>query len=235
MKQAEPCGYSYGFSGCLTTSVSGVPMPVALRALDAVLVIQADVEPDRRVERPVLVQAEPGQLAVEPLAVFGAGEVAVVNAPIGNRAADAMDQLPHAVFALRRANFAVEVLAHDDVGGQLAPEWSGTSQSVCSNSTSPDFALDGGGAQIPLDGVERVGDIGRAKHGFDRQATCPYFKPVAFRSSQFSDARFREIHFRLRHIQLLLRNAIAGHPYQVLCTSIHYTISTFRHVRLLKL
>ena len=38
---------------------------------DAVLVEQADVEPDRRVERAVLMQAEPGQLAIEPLAVFG--------------------------------------------------------------------------------------------------------------------------------------------------------------------
>ncbi len=46
-----------------------VPAPVALRARDAVLVVEADVEPDGRVERPVLMQAEPGQLAVEAFAV----------------------------------------------------------------------------------------------------------------------------------------------------------------------
>ena len=62
--------------------------------------IQADVEPDGRIERPVLVQAEPGQLAIEPLAVLGRGEIAVLDAPVGNRAADAVDQLPHARFAL---------------------------------------------------------------------------------------------------------------------------------------
>ena len=43
--------------------------------------VQADVEPDGRVEGPVLVQAEPGQLAIEPLAVLAAGEVAVLRCP----------------------------------------------------------------------------------------------------------------------------------------------------------
>ncbi len=57
MKQAEPCGYSYGFSGCSDLAGLGVPMPVALGPLDAVLVEQADVEPDGRIERPVLMQA----------------------------------------------------------------------------------------------------------------------------------------------------------------------------------
>ena len=71
MKQAEPCGYSYGFSGWTTSCVFGIPMPVALRAFDAVLVIQADVEPDGRVERAVLMQAEPGEFAIEALAVVG--------------------------------------------------------------------------------------------------------------------------------------------------------------------
>ena len=66
-------------------------------------------------------QAEPGQLAVEALAVFGRGEVAVVDAPVGDRAADAVDQLPDARLAFGGADFAVEILADDDVGGQLAP------------------------------------------------------------------------------------------------------------------
>ena len=45
-------------------------------------------------------QAEPGQLAVEPLAVGLGGEVAVLDAPVGDRAADAVDQLPDARLAL---------------------------------------------------------------------------------------------------------------------------------------
>ena len=48
----------------------------------------------------VLVQAQPGQLAVEPLAVRRRGEVAVGRAPVGDRAANAVDQLPDAVLAL---------------------------------------------------------------------------------------------------------------------------------------
>ena len=100
----------------------GIPAPVALRAGDAVLVKQADVEPHGRVERTVLMEAEPGQLAVEAFAVGGAGEVAVFEAPIGDRAGDAVDELLDAVLALGRADFAVEVLAADDVRRELAPE-----------------------------------------------------------------------------------------------------------------
>ena len=48
---------------------------------DAVLVIQADVEPDGRVERAVLMQAEPGQLAIEALAVVGAWRSSRLRGP----------------------------------------------------------------------------------------------------------------------------------------------------------
>ena len=81
----------------LTTAGLLVPMPIALRPLDAVLVIQTHVEPDGRIERPVLVQAQPRQLAVESLAVRLCGEVAVGRSPIGDRAADAVDQLTNAL------------------------------------------------------------------------------------------------------------------------------------------
>src|SRR4029078_4073602 len=99
-----------------------VPPPVALSASDAVLVVEADVEPHGRVEGAVLMEAEPGEIAVEAFAVFGGGEVAVFHAPVGNRAGDAVDELADAVFALGGAVFAVEVLAADDVGGELRPE-----------------------------------------------------------------------------------------------------------------
>ena len=168
MKQAEPCGYSYGFSGCVDVFGFGVPAPVALRAFDAVLVIQADVEPHGRIERAVLMQAEPGELAIEAFAVFGAGEVAVFDAPIGDRAGDAVDELPDAVLALGRADFAVEVFADDDVRGQLAPERRNFAVGLLEEQLAV-FAFDGGGAAVPLDGVERVGDIRGAEHGVDRQ------------------------------------------------------------------
>jgi hypothetical protein len=61
--------------------------------------IEADVEPDGRVERAILVQAEPGQFVVIYLAIRFA-EVTVLDAPVGNRAADPVDQLPDGGFAL---------------------------------------------------------------------------------------------------------------------------------------
>src|ERR1700730_3140301 len=46
-----------------------------------VAVIQADVEPDGRVERAILIQAERRQLVIEALGVVGGGEVTVVASP----------------------------------------------------------------------------------------------------------------------------------------------------------
>ena len=57
--------------------------------------IKADVEPDRRVERAVLIHAEPGQFVVENFRRFRIGEITVRDAPVRDRARDAMDQLPH--------------------------------------------------------------------------------------------------------------------------------------------
>ncbi len=78
-----------------------------------------------------------------------------------------MDQLPNARLALGRVDLAVEIFADDDVRGQLAP--------VCRNFAVglleqhfAGFALDGGGAQVPLDGVERIGNVLGAEHGIDR-------------------------------------------------------------------
>jgi hypothetical protein len=53
--------------GALGLAGLAVVKPVALAGVfaDAVLVIQADVEPHRRIERAVLVQAQPGQLVVK--------------------------------------------------------------------------------------------------------------------------------------------------------------------------
>ena len=92
------------------------------------MVEEPHVEPDRRVERAVLVQAKRRQLVVEPLGVLGRGEIAVFLAPIGDRAGHAVDQLANRILALARRRAAVaaghvtvKVLADDHVGGELAP------------------------------------------------------------------------------------------------------------------
>lgn len=128
---------------------------------------QADIEPDRRIEGPVLVQAEVDQLAIEPLAVVGGGKVAVVDAPVSDRAADPVDELLDAVLALRRVHFAVEVLADHDIGGQLAPMGRHFAIGLLKEDLAP-FALDGGGAQVPGDRLERL-DVDRTEQSVDGQ------------------------------------------------------------------
>ena len=63
-----------------------------------------------------------GQLGLEGLQVVVGREVVLGLGPRGDRVDDAVDELPDAGLALRRAEVAAEVLADDDVGGQLAPE-----------------------------------------------------------------------------------------------------------------
>ena len=55
--------------------------------------MEAHVEPDRAVERAVLVRAEPRQLVVEALAVSFGGEIFLFCAPVGDGPRDAVDQL----------------------------------------------------------------------------------------------------------------------------------------------
>ena len=102
-------------------------MPCARALADAVLVIEPDVEPHRRVERAVLVHAEPGQLVVESLGRFRVCEIAVLDAPVGDRAGDAVDELAHRSFASALVRIgavgdvAVEILRDGDLRGELAP------------------------------------------------------------------------------------------------------------------
>ena len=84
--------------------------------------LDPDVEPDRRVERQLLVDDQVGQLGLEGAQVLFRGEVVLVLRPAGDGVDYAVDQLTDAGLALGRAQVAAEVLADDDVGGELAPE-----------------------------------------------------------------------------------------------------------------
>src|SRR5262249_47277393 len=127
-----------------------VPAPVVGRSLDAVAVVQADVEPDGRVERAVLVQAEGGELVVEAVGVFLAGEVAVLAAPVADGAGDAVDELADAGLALGSVQLAVEILAGDDVGGELAPGLGDLAIDLLENDAAA-LVLDGGCALFPFE------------------------------------------------------------------------------------
>ena len=65
--------------------------------------LDADVEPDRAVERRLLVDEQVLQVVRERLQIVLAGEVALLARPAGDRVDDAADQLLDAALALRRA------------------------------------------------------------------------------------------------------------------------------------
>jgi len=81
----------------------------------------AEVKPNWRVERHVLMQEQVAQLVVERVRVGVGGEVAVLLAPIIDGIGDAGDQLSDGVFALRRADLAPEIFGDNHFGGKLRP------------------------------------------------------------------------------------------------------------------
>jgi len=109
----------------------------------------ADVEPDRRVEARLLGQHQVGEFIAEVFGVFGSFEVALLGAPAGDGVAHARNKLADAGFALRRAHFAVEILADDDIGGRLGPI-NGHFDVALLKDDRALIVADGGVAELPL-------------------------------------------------------------------------------------
>src|SRR6185295_17523133 len=86
------------------------------------LLLEADVEPDRRVERGELVDEDELELGLKALGLFLGGEVAALAAPAGDRVDDAADHLLDTRLALGRGHAAAEVLLRHDVRRRLRPE-----------------------------------------------------------------------------------------------------------------
>jgi len=114
------------------------------------VLLEPDVEPDRRVERRQLVEKDVGQLGLERVAVFDRGEVAALAAPVGDRARDARDHLLDRALAGGRVELAAEVLLGDDVGRVLRPGRGELDVLLLED------GADARVAQLPLDGLERV-------------------------------------------------------------------------------
>ena len=108
-----------GAAGHLGLAVPEPIAPVAALA-DLVLVVQPHIEPNRRIEGPILVDAQPGQLVVEHLAVFLA-EVPVGHTPVRDGPGHPMDELLDRFLPLRLGRISVEVLGADHLGGQNRP------------------------------------------------------------------------------------------------------------------
>ena len=86
------------------------------------MLLEADVEPDRAVERRLLIDEQVLQVVAERLQIVVAREVLLLLRPVGNRVDDAADELLDAALALGRADRAAEILGNDDVGRLLRPE-----------------------------------------------------------------------------------------------------------------
>ena len=103
-------------------------------------------------------EQEPGQVAVKGFGIPPGGEVAVFKPPVGNGAADAVDDLPHAFFPLRGVRFAEEILAGNDIDGELAPCF-GEFAVILLEKNGAAVSFDDGGSVGPFDGIEGIAGI----------------------------------------------------------------------------
>ena len=124
-----------------------------------------------RVEAHLLVDQEVGQLRLERGEVLVRGEVALGLGPGGDRVDDAVDELPDAVLALRRADVAAEVLADDDVGGELAPGGRDLDVLLLEHGLAG-LGADAGRPVLPGDLVVGV-DAGAGPAALEREAARP--------------------------------------------------------------
>ena len=173
-----------GLEDAVTADVGGIPGPVSARARDTVLVVEAAVEPNGRVERAVLVDEEKRELRFERLRVGLGGEVAAeVFARLTNGVGDAVDDLTNAALAVfdrfvtgLAANAGLpEVLRDDDVGCQLAPR-RGHLGAVHLEDDGAIRVRDRARAALVDDLVQGIGASGRVFAG----DADPSFLPVVF-------------------------------------------------------
>src|SRR5262249_22199308 len=88
-------GILVGTSGSRHRSRFFIPTPVVRRTRDPVSMKESHVEPDRRVERPKLVEAKRGQLVIKSLGISRRRKITVLLAPISDSAGDSINQLTY--------------------------------------------------------------------------------------------------------------------------------------------
>ena len=123
--------------------------------------LHADVEPHRRVERGALVHEDVLQLVAERLGLLVVDEVAVADAPVGDRVGDAVDDLAQRRLPLGRAERAAEVLLGDDVRGVQRPRRRELDVGLEEGVAAVLEVRDARVAPLPLDGVVGV-DVRRS-------------------------------------------------------------------------
>ena len=118
-------------------------------------VLHADIEPHRAVERRFLHGEQMRQFRVKAFGVFVAAEITVLPPPFGNRAGDAVNQLLHALLALRRIERAVKIFLRDDIRGGLRPKRRDFHVGLLENYLAA-YVRQAGDAAFPLNFFERM-------------------------------------------------------------------------------
>ena len=119
------------------------------------MLLEADVEPHRAVERGLLIDEQVLQVVAERQQVVFAREVVLPARPGRDGVDDAADQLLDGTLTLRRTDGAAEILGDDDVGGLLGPEAGNLDVALLEDDRAL-FVADHGGADVPFDLVERI-------------------------------------------------------------------------------
>ena len=170
----------------------GVPVEPAHAALHTVLMKQPDVEPDRRVERTILVHAQPSQLAIKMFRILRTGKQAILAAPVGDRPCHAVNQITNRCFTLGGVGFPVEIFADDDVRRHLRPVRGHVHVELLENRLAA-FRADPGRTLLPTRLIKRMLRPG-AKHGGNGQPLLSIANRLRFMGRRLG-FRFRLLRF----------------------------------------
>ena len=94
------------------------------------------------------------EFGAKDLGLFGVHEVAVLDAPVRDRAGDAMDELLDRVFALGLGRIAVKIFGADDLGREHRPGFGHLDPLLLEDHLATVIG-DFGDAAFPFDLVER--------------------------------------------------------------------------------
>ena len=129
--------------------------------------MQPDVEPYRRVERAVLIQAQPRKFFIKNLAVLFT-EVTILDAPVGNGTGHSVDQLPDRSLALWHTLLTKKIFRDHHLGRELRPALGHLDIFLLENNVAA-FVGNLRHAPVPLDLVEGIA-LGIAEHPLDPDA-----------------------------------------------------------------
>ena len=148
---------------------AGVRVPVPVLGVGVGFeTVAANVEPDGRVERDLLVQKKVGELGVEGLGVLRGGEVAALDAPVADGLGDPGDEGADAGLPLAGAVEAVEIFRGDDVGRGHGPVGGNLDVLLLEDDLALEV-LDDGVAKLPDDLVVG-GDAGAGEVALEGEA-----------------------------------------------------------------